>query len=251
MLVFLTLDELRDYISFPSAHILLLIWWGTAALRFQPTKRPQVAQKPKPKPVSAISNITPQKVPPASDVAAPPVANTTPSSFAARQPPKSTLADWTADDEDVNGFYAGERRQRGGKRRKKKNNRESEAIPQNWDDNYDPSRPTNYEEYKNSDEKIQEIRDWKDRLYAHRMTNRRGSSESDGEDDYRPAMSSMRGIHTIEELITNKTQINSHHRQWTSVHQVHMIIRARLLQYHQLPFPMMQLVKMHSLADCE
>ena len=55
-------------------------------------------------------------------------------------------------------------------------------MVQNWDDIYDPSRPNNYEEYKNSDEKIREVREWKDRLYAHRMA-RRDSEISDSEDD--------------------------------------------------------------------
>lgn len=53
----------------------------------------------------------------------------------------------------------------------------------NWDDIYDPSRPNNYEEYKQSDEKIREVRDWKDRLYAHRMA-RQPSSDYDSDNDY-------------------------------------------------------------------
>ena len=64
---------------------------------------------------------------------------------------------------------------------------------QNWDDIYDPSRPNSYEDYKNSDEKIAEIREWKDRLYAHRMARRRSrssDSRSESEDAYRPQMSS-------------------------------------------------------------
>jgi len=108
-------------------------------------------------------------------------------------PAKSTLADWTAttDDDDVNGFYSREKRQRGGRKRRKKN-REEHAVAQDWDDIYDPSRPNNYDEYKNSDEKIREVREWKDRLYAHR-TAKRNSSDRDSE-DYEPSwpqMSSM------------------------------------------------------------
>ena len=41
-----------------------------------------------------------------------------------------------------------------------------------------------YEEYKNSDEKILEVREWKDRLYAHRMARQR-STESDSDSDGR------------------------------------------------------------------
>ncbi|MCH1927757.1 hypothetical protein L6232_23465, partial [Shewanella sp. C31] len=91
--------------------------------------------------------------------------------------------------DDVNGFYAGEKRQRGG-RKKRKKNREAQAVPQNWDDIYDPSRPNNYEEYKHSDEKIREVREWKDRLYAHRMARRR-SSDMESDEEYSRPMNRM------------------------------------------------------------
>lgn len=103
---------------------------------------------------------------------------------------KSTLADWTVDDDDVNGFYQAEKRQRGGRKRRKKN-REDYHVAQDWDDIYDPSRPNNYEEYKHSDEKIREVREWKDRLYAHRMARKNSSDlESSDEDAGRPAVNS-------------------------------------------------------------
>jgi splicing factor 45 len=98
---------------------------------------------------------------------------------------KTTLADWAAtEDDDVNGFYVGEKRQRGG-RKKRKKNREAQAFVQNWDDIYDPSRPNIYEEYKHSDEQIAEVREWKDRLYAHRMA-RSPSRNSYSDDESRP-----------------------------------------------------------------
>ena len=141
---------------------------------FQPTKRPQVAsQKPKPK---SVIQKPPQFAPPP-----PPPAEDSPNPEPPKPQPKSTLADWTAgDDDDVNGFFGAEKRQRGG-RKKRKKNKEEEQVVQNWDDIYDPSRPNNYEEYKNSDERIAEIRDWKDRLYAHRMARRRSSDLSSDE----------------------------------------------------------------------
>lgn len=115
-----------------------------------------------------------------------------PVSNAAKPASKSTLADWAADDDDVNGFYVGEKRQRGGRKRRKKN-REEQAVAQDWEDIYDPSRPNNYEEYKNSDEKVREVREWKDRLYAHRMA-RKTSSDSDDEESYRPKFGSKRPL---------------------------------------------------------
>ncbi|KAL3481591.1 hypothetical protein BJX99DRAFT_149270 [Aspergillus californicus] len=132
------------------------------ALRFQPTKRPQLpSQKPKPKPSLPKSAAVPQT----------------------SAPVKTTLADWAGTEEDdVNGFYSGPKRQRGG-RKKRKKNRETQEFLQNWDDIYDPTRPNIYEEYKHSDEQISEVREWKDRLYAHRMA-RSQSRDSYSDDDY-------------------------------------------------------------------
>ncbi|KAK2793550.1 hypothetical protein FQN52_001136 [Onygenales sp. PD_12] len=149
---------------------------SAASLRFQPTKRPQLAsQKAKAKPgVPKAPVISSANV----GLGTSPVAGAT-----ARAPAKTTLADWTAtgDDDDVNGFYGGEKRQRGGRKKRKKNKEETNI--QNWDDIYDPSRPNSYEAYKHSEEKIREVREWKDRLYAHRMA-RRTSSDLDSEEEY-------------------------------------------------------------------
>lgn len=92
---------------------------------------------------------------------------------------RSTLLDWTneAGEDDANGYFAPEKRQRGG-RKKRKKNKEETHLPRNWDDIYDPSRPNVYEEYKGSDEKYLEIREWKDRLYAHRFARCRSSESS-------------------------------------------------------------------------
>jgi splicing factor 45 len=107
------------------------------------------------------------------------------------RPVKTTLADWTGgDDEGANDFYGGEKRQRGGRKRKKNKQREEYVAIQDWDDIYDPTRPNSYEEYKNSDEKIREVREWKDRLYAHRMARKSPSEKDSDEEDHRPQMNS-------------------------------------------------------------
>ncbi|KAL8835366.1 MAG: hypothetical protein Q9170_003355 [Blastenia crenularia] len=105
-----------------------------------------------------------------------------------QQTAKTTLSDWAGEpgDDDMHGFYSAEKRQRGG-RKKRKKNKESQMV-QNWDDIYDPSRPNSYEEYQNSEEKMLEIREWKDRLYAHRFIKTRASSvnnSSDGDPETR------------------------------------------------------------------
>ena len=109
-------------------------------------------------------------------------------------PTKTKIEDWTtsaADDGHIDQFYAGEKRARGG-RKKRKKNRAAEEVLQNWDDIYDPSRPNNYDEYKNSEEKIREVREWKDRLYAHRMRKRSPSASSSNESqDEKPVRNSM------------------------------------------------------------
>ncbi|KAF4616215.1 hypothetical protein G7Y89_g15191 [Cudoniella acicularis] len=152
-------------------------------LRFQPTKRPQLAQKARPK--SSFPKAVPLDKPAqSSSPASGPHISTRPAA-------KSTLADWTAtgDDDDVNGFYGGgEKRQRGGRKRRKNKHREEHVAIQDWDDIYDPTRPNSYEEYKHSDEKIREIREWKDRLYAHRMARKSESEKDSDEEDYRPQM---------------------------------------------------------------
>jgi ribosomal protein L44E len=131
------------------------------ALRFQPIRRPQVKQPSKPKP-------TFPKAPPTIPAA---VATET---AAAPAQPRSTLADWAATEEDEYLYAAAEKRQRGGRRRKKK--KADQPRETDWDELYDPARPTNVEEYLHSEERIREVQDWKAVLYAHRRRRRRSES---------------------------------------------------------------------------
>lgn len=199
----------------------LLIWIAT--LRFQPTRRPQLSSnklkaKSMPKPTAASTTAQ-------STLSLP----TTLAPAAVKPVVKSTLADWTTvgDDDDVNGFYGGEKRQRGGRKRRKKN-REEHVVVQDWDDIYDPARPNNYEEYKNSDEKIREVREWKERLYAHRRA-RRSPSEKDSEDEesYRPRIGSM-SCRLVLGRVTYTFQTNLHLRLNTHL----PLLQWKYLQNH-------------------
>lgn len=78
----------------------------------------------------------------------------------------------------------GEKRQRGG-RKKRKKNREPREVEIDWDEIFDPTKPTIYAEYMRSEERVGDIRDWKGRLYVH-LHERSPSKDSDGDDYYRP-----------------------------------------------------------------
>lgn len=132
----------------------------------------------KQKPKATFPKAIPAKAPPGS----------VPTSAATPAPPtaKSTLADWAAREEDEWRYgTGGEKRQRGGRKKKKK--RQEERAETDWDELYDPSRPTNVEEYLRSDERIREIQEWKDLLYRKR-NGRRDSEEE--EEEERPSMPS-------------------------------------------------------------
>jgi len=184
------------------------------ALRFQPVaRRPQPAQSKTAKKANAVSGggigvasfikvakaeaavVTDDDVAAAATVAEKAGDTSVMATSTARAPVvRSTLEDWATnpDDEDVNGFYGASNnnnRQRGGRKRRKKNNVKEEKVYQNWDDIYDPSRPNSYEEYRESEEKELEMRDWRDRLYGRR---RAFSSDEEDEEDRRDMVSNSK-----------------------------------------------------------
>ncbi|KAI1389809.1 uncharacterized protein F4822DRAFT_399813 [Hypoxylon trugodes] len=147
------------------------------ALRFQPHPQIRRPQQKTQKPKASFP-----KAPP------PPSTSNVPSTAPNPAPAKSRLADWAPTEEDEYMYGTGEKRARGGRRKKKK---KAEDIPAetDWDEIYDPSRPTNVDEYLRSDERIQEVREWKDLLYRHRRReddDRRGSWDSSDEGDTAP-----------------------------------------------------------------
>ncbi|KAF2155578.1 hypothetical protein K461DRAFT_318303 [Myriangium duriaei CBS 260.36] len=156
-----------------------------ASLRFQPVKRPNVAQKPKPRPTPASlpSAKSPDSVEPDKKLA-PGVAQSV-----------STIERWTAADDDYDGDpYAAEynrrmdearRTKRGGKKNKKKKNNSARYV--DWDSIYDPERPTRLEDYQGSEEQTQAIHDWKMRLHAHQLQGKPSRDLSSSEDEYSKA----------------------------------------------------------------
>lgn len=166
-----------------------------SALRFQP--HPQI-RRPQQKTVKPKASFP--KAPPA-------VANAPNATGAAAQqaPAKSRLADWAPTEEDEYMYGTGEKRARGGRRKKKK---KFDEVPMetDWDEIYDPSRPTNVDEYLRSDERIREVREWKDLLYKHRRRDdeRDGSWDDSDEEDTRPAQSKVHSLgHYVRSCLAN------------------------------------------------
>lgn len=151
-----------------------------SALRFQPHPQIRRPQQKSQKPKASFP-----KAPPAPTNAV----NPSGASAAAPVPAKSRLADWAPTEEDEYMYGTGEKRPRGGRRKKKKKVEEM-PMETDWDEIYDPSRPTNVDEYLRSDERIREVREWKDLLYKHRRRDdeRRGGTWDDSEEEEsRPA----------------------------------------------------------------
>jgi splicing factor 45 len=158
------------------------------ALRFQPIRRPQVKQPTKPKAAFPKTIPKPAAAALTATTTAAPAAISSPAPAA---PHKSTLADWAATEDDEWQYGTGEKRQRGGRRKKKK--RQDHHAETDWNELYDPTRPTNVEEYLRSDEKISEVREWKALLYRHRK--RSDESDLSDEDEHPRPMQSSEPIH--------------------------------------------------------
>lgn len=149
------------------------------SLRFQPIRRPQVKQPTKPKP--SFPKVGASK--PASTTQ-------TTQTITENAPAKATAADWAATEEDEWLYGVGDKRhERGGRRKKKKKKKQEVQAETDWNEIYDPARPTNIDEYLRSDEKVDEVREWKGLLHRHRRSAE--SDISDDEEDARPSMTSM------------------------------------------------------------
>lgn len=157
------------------------------ALQFQARRQQLASQRPKAKTAKAVPGLKadPHSPSPAATtgVKASEDAPTPPSG--ASNTRASGLAAWTNIDEEEDAqYYYFNERSRGGRKKRKKNQQHQKHLLHNWDDIYDPTRPCSYEEYRHSDERWQEVREWKDRLYAHLMArSERGSEDESNSDD--------------------------------------------------------------------
>ena len=96
-----------------------------------------------------------------------------------------------------------------------------------WDELYDPARPTNVEEYLRSEERIREVREWKAVLYAHRRRGRErsddGRSEEEEEDERRTGLGSKLhlelGFAVIEDDVDGVLQISLRLRRRSHSHR--------------------------------
>ncbi|KAI0426588.1 hypothetical protein F5Y09DRAFT_318516 [Xylaria sp. FL1042] len=153
-----------------------------SALRFQPHQQIRRPQQKTQKPKAAF----PKVLPTAGAAVTTTTAEAKPQNATSAAPVKSSLADWAATEEDEYMYGMGEKRPRGG-RRKKKKKLDSMPMETDWDEIYDPARPTNVDEYLRSDERIREVQEWKALLYKHRKRDTgRDSWDSEEEDDHRP-----------------------------------------------------------------
>lgn len=161
------------YTHLPQPPLPILTPPPRPALRFQPIRRPQLKQPNKPKPPAAFPK---------------PIPSTTTDAAPKPPPARATLADWAAPVDDSDYHYEKKKLQRGG-RKQKKRKKAADATHQhtetNWDDIYDPARPTNVDEYLRSDERIAELREWKGVLYAHRRRGRESSDDGSDRDEER------------------------------------------------------------------
>lgn len=214
------------------------------ALRFQPIRRLPVKQAAKakgtafPKPIPASNSVGTADLSTNAAQSAPhaPMAST---ASTAGQPAKSTLADWAATEEDEWRYGVGEKRQRGGRKKKKK--LQQIQAETDWDEIYDPARPTNIDEYLKSDEKIDEVREWKALLYRHRKKADESDISDDEDDDSRPVpsskcCSSLRDRHFVCPLLT-QVQTNSHLPLHTPSY--HHPLNHHQQRRHQMKAPMM------------
>ncbi|RYO79617.1 hypothetical protein DL766_001901 [Monosporascus sp. MC13-8B] len=161
------------------------------ALRFQPHPQIRRPQQKTQKPKVGFPKVVPPPPPPATganNATAPAPGAAAAASAPAPAPAqvKSALANWAPTEEDEYMYGTGEKRARGGRRKRRKKVDEM-PVETDWDEIYDPSRPTNVDEYLRSDEKIREVREWKALLYKHRKRSpeRRDSWDSE-EEDHRP-----------------------------------------------------------------
>ncbi|RPB07840.1 hypothetical protein P167DRAFT_549443 [Morchella conica CCBAS932] len=170
---------------------------NAASLRFQPTitKRPQPTKPTKPKiSMKPITSTTTTNTTTTNTTTTTTNTTTDPTPSTAPRPiTKTTLEDWTGGDDDVNGFYSSTSKQHhrssnttgSSNKKRRKKARDTPPPPTNWDDVYDPSRPNSYEEYREGDEKVREMQDWRERVYGRRHHRQRDDSwggDSDEED---------------------------------------------------------------------
>lgn len=166
-----------------------------AALRFQPIQNIRRPQQKTQKPKAAFPKAA--AAPGAGSATASGNAAVTTTGAPAPAPVKSSLADWTNTEEDD--FMYDDRRLRGNNKKKKK--KHNAPVETDWNEIYDPSRPTNVDEYLRSDERIMEVREWKALLYRHRRPadrKRQSSWDSDeDEEQHRPAGSMSKSFHHV------------------------------------------------------
>ncbi|KAK9238220.1 hypothetical protein V1525DRAFT_401883 [Lipomyces kononenkoae] len=140
----------------------------SAALQFQPVIRSRSSQSAVP-PNKAVTIIS-----------KPPTVVSKPPTVVPRPVTGVTLDKFTGEEAGTTDYARAKQHARSSRKRKKtKVDEEVEAI--DWDDAYDPLRPNNYEEYRQSEEKFMEDEDWREFLLNLKRRQEQASPSPENE----------------------------------------------------------------------
>ncbi|CAG8458224.1 11148_t:CDS:2 [Paraglomus brasilianum] len=148
--------------------------WASASLRFMPQRKPVVQAKPRLVPRVTVASSTTTVASSVTSAAESKVLATTINSSAS-----ATQAKQPSTSEDVNEFkpaWTNPRVQRTSFDKKKANKGVKKQTPLRMEDDYDPTRPNDYEEYKELEKRRREELS---RRYVERKRHRSNSPESD------------------------------------------------------------------------
>jgi len=94
---------------------------------------------------------------------------------------RQTFEDWVGDDDDVNGFYTEQkysRKKQNKKNKQQKKDYDEPPAEENWDEQYEFTKPTDYRKYKGSSEDYRNRAEWKAYLHKHQRAAKRSREDT-------------------------------------------------------------------------